>query len=148
MTCTYVEDKRAPYPVTAFMAMQAADSYTPGMKSLATPLILATAVVVAALPASAQGGIGVVTRGAYVCELPGDAAGSAGIEQPERNFTIQSASRYSSPQGKGTYLRKGNTLTLTSGPRRGESFTVSSSGSLRAVEGGRPGRLRCIPTNN
>lgn len=146
MTCTYVEDRRAPYPVTAFMAMQATGRYAPHMKSLVSALVLAAASL--AVPASAQGGIGVVARGTYVCELPGDAAGRAGIEQPDRNFTIQSASRYTSPQGKGTYLRRGDTLTLTSGPRRGESFTVSSSGSLRAIEDGRPGRLRCILTNN
>jgi hypothetical protein len=126
--------------------MQAAGGYAQVMRTLATTLILAAAA--AAMPASAQGAIGVVARGFYVCELPGDAAGQAGIEQPQRNFRIQSASRYSSPQGKGTYLRRGNTLTLTSGPRRGESFTVSSSGALRAIEGGRPGRLRCILTNN
>jgi hypothetical protein len=127
--------------------MQAAGRYARAMKTPITALILAAAAATA-VPATAQGAIGVVDRGKYVCELPGDAAGRAGIEQPERNFTIQSASRYSSPQGKGTYLRRGNTLTLTSGPRRGESFTVSSSGSLRAIEGGRPGRLRCILTNN
>ena len=97
-----------------------------------------------AAPAAAQGAIGTVERGSYVCELPGDAAGKAGIEQPQRNFTIESASRYSSPQGEGTYLRRGDVLTLTSGPRKGETFSVFSTGRLRLLEDGRPGRLRCV----
>lgn len=123
------------------MAMQAAWRYAMAMKGLA---IMILAAAVAAAPASGQGAIGTVARGAYVCELPGDAAGQAGIEQPEQSFVIESASRYSSPQGSGTYLRRGDTLTLTSGPRRGESFTVLSSGFLRRIENGQPGRLRCV----
>ena len=38
-------------------------------------------------------------------------AGRAGVAQPARSFTIESASRYSSPQGAGTYLRRGDTLS-------------------------------------
>ena len=95
-------------------------------------------------PADAQGPIGTVTRGPYNCELPGDAAGQAGQVQPEAAFTIDSASRYTSPQGGGTYLRRGNTLTLTSGPRQGESYAILSEGFLRRIENGRPGRLRCV----
>ena len=111
------------------------------MKAFLFPVLLA-----AALPASAfaQGAIGTVERGLFVCELPGDAAGRAGVPQPERNFTIESASRYSSAQGSGSYLRRGDTLTLTSGPRQGESYAVISEGFLRLIEGGRPGRLRCV----
>ena len=105
------------------------------------------AMIVAALaaaPAFAQGAIGTVERGAYVCELPGDAGGSAGVAQPGQALTIDSASRYSSPQGAGTYLRRGDTLQLTSGPRRGESYAVIGDGFLRRIEDGRPGRLRCV----
>ena len=107
------------------------------------PLTLALAVALAA-PAHAQGAIGTVVRGTFACELPGDAAGQAGIAQPARNITIESASRYSSPQGNGSYLRRGDTLTLTSGPRQGESYAVVSEGFLRLIEGGQPGRLRCV----
>jgi hypothetical protein len=35
-------------------------------------------------------------------------------------------------------------LTLTSGPRQGESYAVVSEHFLRKIEGGRPGRLRCV----
>jgi hypothetical protein len=97
-----------------------------------------------ASPAFAQGSIGTVQRGTFACELPGDAAGQAGVAQPARNITIESASRYTSPQGSGSYLRRGNTLTLTSGPRQGESYTVVTEGFLRLLEGGQPGRLRCV----
>jgi len=88
--------------------------------------------------------IGTIERGQYVCELPGDAAGAAGVPQPDQSFTIDSASRYSSPQGDGTYLRRGDRLTMTSGPRNGDSYEIQSRGFLRKIENGEPGRLRCI----
>ena len=110
------------------------------MKKLAISILLATT----ATPAVAQGAIGVVERGPYVCELPGDAGGRAGIVQPDRALTIESASRYSSPQGSGTYLRRGDTLVLTSGPRQGETYAVVGSSFLRLIEDGKPGRLRCV----
>jgi hypothetical protein len=97
-----------------------------------------------AAPALAQGAIGTLERGAFVCELPGNAAGQAGIPQPARNFTIENAARYSSSQGSGTYLRRGNTLTFTSGPRQGESYQIASERFLRLIEDGQPGRLRCV----
>ena len=118
---------------------------TRGMKGLPITVLLAGALVVPAFaPAVAQGAIGVVPRGTFVCELPGDAAGRAGVAQPERNITIESASRYSSPQGSGSYLRRGDTLTLTSGPRQGESYAVRSNDFLRLIEDGKAGRLRCV----
>ncbi|MCB2066738.1 MAG: elongation factor P [Erythrobacter sp.] len=95
-------------------------------------------------PLAAQGQIGTIERGRYVCELPGDAAGAAGIEQPDESFSITSASRYSSPQGEGTYLRRGDRLTMTSGPRNGDSYAIISRNFLRKLENGEPGRLRCV----
>jgi len=110
-------------------------------------LFLAVLLGAIAAPAFGQGAIGTVERGAYVCELPGDAGGSAGVAQPDRNFVIESASRYSSPQGSGTYLRRGDTLQLTSGPRQGEAYAVISASFLRLMEDGKPGRLRCVRTS-
>jgi hypothetical protein len=107
------------------------------------PLLSVLAAALAG-PALAQGAIGTVPRGTFVCELPGDASGQAGLPQPERNLTIDSASRYSSAQGSGSYLRRGDVLTLTSGPRQGERYAVISEGFLRLIEGGKPGRLRCV----
>lgn len=97
-----------------------------------------------AAPALAQGQIGTIERGTYVCELPGDAAGAVGIPQPEESFTIESASRYSSPQGDGTYLRRGNRLTMTSGPRNGDTYEVVGRGFLRKIVNGEVSRLRCV----
>lgn len=97
-----------------------------------------------ATPVLAQGQLGTIERGTYVCELPGDAAGAAGIAQPDESFTIESASRYSSPQGEGTYLRRGDRLIMTSGPRNGDSYQVAGRGFLRKLENGAVGRLRCV----
>lgn len=95
-------------------------------------------------PALAQAPIATIERGSYVCELPGDASGRAGREQPAENFSILSASRYSSAQGSGTYLRRGDRLSFTSGARQGEDYAVQSGGFLRRIEDGKPGRLRCV----
>lgn len=108
---------------------------------------LSLAALLAAIPAVAwaQGRVETAERGLYVCELPGDAAGEAGHPQPERNFTIESSSRYSSPQGNGTYLRRGDRIDITSGPRKGEAYQVVRAGFLRLLGAdGNPGRLRCV----
>lgn len=108
-------------------------------------LPLAALLVAAASAAPAQGPIGTADRGLYVCELPGDAGGQAAVAQPDRNFTIETASRYSAPQGGGTYLRQGTRLQMTSGPRKGEAYVIVRPGFLRLLEaGGTAGRLRCV----
>jgi len=114
------------------------------MKGLSTLALLAA---LTASPLLAQGPIGTLERGTYACELPGDAGGEAGIPQPDASFTIIGASRYTSAQGQGTYLRRGDVVTFTSGPRSGEAYAVISSVFLRKMESGRPGALRCIRKN-
>lgn len=110
-------------------------------------LTLITALV--AVPALAQGPIGTAQRGAYTCELPGNAAGAAGIAQPQDDFRIASASRYQSARGDGTYLRQGNTIRFTSGPRAGEAYRMESESFFRRVDAdGKPGRLRCVRSGN
>jgi hypothetical protein len=106
-------------------------------------LILLAAFVAA--PALAQGPLGTAERGNYVCELPGDAAGAAGIARPQENFTIASASRYQSARGDGTYLRQGDTIRFTGGPRKGEAYRIENANFLRRLgPDGEPGRLRCV----
>lgn len=96
-------------------------------------------------PSFAQSDIGTIARGAYACELPGNGSGTPGIAQPESGFRIESASRYSSSQGSGTYLRRGEMVIFTSGPRNGESYAIVGRDFLRKIEGnGQPGRLRCL----
>ena len=117
--------------------------YLRGMSRLAIALVAASTL--AAATAIAQGEIGSLERGQYLCELPGNAAGAAGVPQPDAGFSIDSGSRYSSPQGGGTYLRRGERISFTSGPRNGESYIVVGRDFLRRVEAdGQPGRLRCI----
>ena len=109
-------------------------------------LALAILTILPAAPVAAQdtGALGTIERGMYMCELPGTAAGAAGIPQPEEHFAIRSASRYSSPEGRGTYLRRGDILMFTSGPRNGDRYRIMSRGFLRKIENGEPGRLRCV----
>jgi hypothetical protein len=102
-----------------------------------------------ALSASAQaapgGLIATLQVGTYACELPGDAAGPAGIRQPERDFAIVNATTYTSGTGRGSYLLTGTTLLLTSGPRKGERFVKLSENFLRQLDSsGKPTDLRCI----
>jgi hypothetical protein len=95
--------------------------------------------------AQAQGPIDTIPRGSYVCETPGDAAGRAGIPQPDRSFKVKSSSRYATPRGGGLYLRRGDRLDITSGPLKGETYLVIRPGFLRErLADGTPGRLRCV----
>jgi len=115
------------------------------MKGAVFSLIAAlSASALFAVPAAAQGRIGSVQQGFYMCELPGDAAGARGVDQPVLSFRIRSASRYSSEAGSGTYLRRGDEVVFTSGARNGERYRVISPGFLRKLENGEPSRLRCV----
>lgn len=99
-------------------------------------------------PLLAQASIGTIERGTYICELPGVASGAAGIVQPNEGFTIDTASRYSTPQGSGTYLRTGNRMRMTSGPRNGDAYQVINRGFLRKLgSDGQPSSLRCVHTS-
>ena len=97
----------------------------------------------AAAPVGAAGPIGTLERGHYTCELPGETAGVVATDQPEESFEIAGASRYRSPQGNGTYLRRGDRVIISSGPRNGTQYEVISETLLRRIENGQPGRLRC-----
>lgn len=112
-------------------------------KLLITALSLALAIPLQA-QLQAQGPISTVERGRYVCELPSDVPGQVALEQPEESFEIAGASRYRSPQGNGTYLRRGDRMVMTSGARNGAEYAVISASMLRKVENGEPGRLRCF----
>jgi len=107
--------------------------------------ILALAGALTTAPLLAQSEIGTIERGRYICELPGNAGTVAGIEQKQESFSIESASRYSSEQGSGTYLRRGDQVVMTSGPRNGDAYKVVGRNFLRKLDAnGEPSRLRCI----
>ncbi len=113
----------------------------------------AQALVIAALaalavPASAApgGAIGTLRPGAYVCELPGDAAGAASHPVEGESFTIIDGKSYVAAGASGTYLLLGDQLTMTSGPKRGQTFHRLSGGFLRRTEAGSDTALRCVRT--
>lgn len=101
----------------------------------------------AAGPAMATPGgpIATLQQGAYVCELPGDATGPAGLRQPERDFTVVNSSSYTADGQRGTYLLTGDTVVFTSGPRQGTKFNRLSANFLREIGANRQaGALRCV----
>ncbi len=91
------------------------------------------------------GEIGVLQQGFYVCELPGDATGPAGIRQEGQDFSVHNGSRYSTPKGRGTYLLTGDQVVMTSGPKKGQQFRQLSNNFLREVDAsGKETDLRCV----
>ncbi|MBS0482215.1 MAG: hypothetical protein JSR96_08675 [Proteobacteria bacterium] len=107
--------------------------------------ILAAALCAGPAVAVPGGRIDSLPAGDYVCELPGDATGAAGIRQPEQSFSIHNANSYRSAAGRGAYLLTGDHLTMTSGPKRGQHFHRISDRFLRLIEpDGRDGQLRCV----
>lgn len=91
------------------------------------------------------GPISVLQQGFYVCELPGDATGAAGVRQADQDFSVHNASRYSTAAGRGTYLLTGDLVVMTSGPKRGQKFRQLSANFLRELDaGGTETDLRCV----
>jgi hypothetical protein len=114
---------------------------------LALLAALATGPVIAA----PGGPIATLQLGSYVCELPGDATGPAGLRVPDQDFAIINASSYAAAGGRGSYLLTGDTVAVTSGPKKGQRFTRVSNSFLRLIDAnGTDSPLRCIRqvTNN
>ncbi len=111
------------------------------------PAISAAILLCLALPAHATPGgpIGSLRAGDYICELPGDATGAAGIRQPQENFRILNANSYQTASGRGAYLLTGDLLAMTSGPKAGQKFRRISDRFLRLIgSDGEDGPLRCV----
>lgn len=82
--------------------------------------------------------------GEYQCSLPGDAAGAAWVPIEGKSFRIKSASRYSSPDGIGTYLLSGEELVFTRGPMKDERYRRTGPSMLRMTNpDGSLSRIRC-----
>jgi len=95
--------------------------------------------------AAPGGKLGTLQRGTYVCELPGDAATRRGVPLPDDGFEITNSSTYAAKGGSGTYLRTGDLVQVTSGPMKGDRYTVQSEGFLRKqTEKGAEGTIRCV----
>lgn len=118
----------------------------------ASALLGALALSVAALSTSAGavpgGELGTVEVGRYVCELAGDASGPVGRHVPEADFSIVTTSSYRFNGRTGSYLRTGDRVVFTSGPRNGERYHWLRRGFMRRSEAdGSDGALRCVLAN-
>ena len=95
-------------------------------------------------PLAAADNLDTLPHGRYICALPGDATGLPVREVSEHNFQITGASSYEASEGSGTYLRVGDTITFTRGPRKDMKLRRLPSGLLQWVkEDGTLGRVRC-----
>ncbi|MBX7481440.1 elongation factor P [Qipengyuania sp. 6D47A] len=114
------------------------------MKRLAELALAAALAGLLSAPGAAQGRLSLLDQGEYICALPGDATGSAWIEQSGRDFAITGGSSYRAARGGGTYLMEGKKVTFTRGPMRGMKFMRLGSGMLQEIaRDGKLGRLRC-----
>jgi hypothetical protein len=107
---------------------------------------IALALLLAEPATAAPGGdMETMPIGDYICELPGDATGPAGIHVPGEDFTVVTASSYRAGDAMGSYLLAGDQLTMTSGPLQGKRYKRQSEGFVRKLDDqGKPGDLRCV----
>ncbi|MBW8783541.1 MAG: hypothetical protein JF593_02700 [Novosphingobium sp.] len=92
--------------------------------------------------------MGTLQIGDYVCERPGDATGPAGIHAPEEDFSVLTSSSYAVGEARGAYLRTGDRVVMTSGPKQGQKFHRVSQTFLRRVgDDGADTDLRCVRRN-
>lgn len=117
------------------------------MKTSHVILLTAFAAAVAAVsPLLGQEGrmLRTMPHGTYQCALPGDADGQAYKVVKDAEFSIDTASRYDSAKGGGTYLMRGTELVFTRGPKKGERFNRIGANQLRQVNAdGTLGKLLC-----
>src|SRR3569833_2875570 len=116
------------------------------MKCFAIAFAIAATLVFGAPALAVSGGqLATIERGPWGCERPGDAGTTPGIAAPEADFTITNGSTYHVAEGHGSYLRTGEDLRMTSGPRQGARYVVQSEHFLRKLdESGKDTGLRCI----
>ena len=115
------------------------------MRAFLTAFATCTLAFASSAFAVSGGKLGTLDRGTYVCETAGDAAKGRGVPVPEAGFEINNSSTYVTAQGRGHYLRTGERVTMTSGPRKGDRYQVQSENFLRQIanDGSETG-LRCI----
>jgi hypothetical protein len=117
------------------------------MKTPHVVLLTALAAAIAAAgTVKAQEGrmLRTLPHGTYQCALPGDADGLAFKVVEEEEFRIDTASRYRTSEGSGTYLLRGRELVLTSGPRKGQMYKLVRNNELQRINAdGSLGKLRC-----
>ena len=72
-------------------------------------LALLALLLATPLAATPGGDLETMPAGDYVCELPGDATGPAGVHVPEEDFTVVTASSYRAGGMMGSYLEQSKT---------------------------------------
>lgn len=122
------------------------------MKTRNVILLTAFAVAVAAttpmmareqVPPPPGGMLRTLPQGTYQCALPGDAAGKAFEIVSKEEFRIGAASRYSNAEGSGTYILRGDHLTFTGGPKKGQQYKRVGTNQLRKLDGKVTTKLLC-----
>ncbi|MEL6529269.1 MAG: elongation factor P [Pseudomonadota bacterium] len=96
-----------------------------------------------AAPLPPGGMLQTMPHGIYECALPGDAAGEAYEVIPSEQFRIRTASSYRDSNGNGTYILRGNELTFTRGPKKGQRFRRIGTNQLRKLDGNSVTKLLC-----
>ena len=98
----------------------------------------------AAAPLPPGGPLRTMPHGNYECALPGDAGGETITVVEAESFRISTASRYTSADGDGTYLMRGDNLVFTRGPKKDERFVRIGDNQLRKLDAdGERTRLLC-----
>ena len=111
----------------------------------ATVALVLAAVSATPLAAAPGGELDTMPIGDYICELPGDVTGPAGLRVPDEDFTVVNASSYRAGGEMGSYLLIGEQLTMTGGPYRGKRYQRQSAGFVRMLDAeGKAGNLRCV----
>ena len=112
------------------------------------PVLAAVLLAALATPGlSAQGRLGTLPLGRYLCELPGDATGLASRPVTGAWFDIVNASSYAAEGGGGTYLLTGDDVVFTRGPMNGAKFVRSGQKALQRVDLTGPlAKMRCVKT--
>ncbi|MDJ0643713.1 MAG: elongation factor P [Erythrobacter sp.] len=94
-------------------------------------------------PLPSDGMLRTMPHGIYQCSLPGDAAGRAYEVVADEEFRIRTASSYRDKDGIGTYIMRGDRLTFTRGPKKGQEFRRVGTNQLRKLDKGEPTKLLC-----
>ena len=130
---------------TRFRERRALSAPPPVWQSRAAVAALLAAAFAAPALAVPGGDLGTLPQGRYACEVPDPAGVTRGTAREEEDFTIVNASSYRARGVIGSYLRTGDSVALTSGPRDGERYRLVSSGTLQRLDAsGAATVLRCV----
>jgi len=94
-------------------------------------------------PLPSGGTLRTMPHGTYQCALPGDAGSQAYDVVPKEQFRIRTASSYRDADGTGTYIMRGNELTFTRGPKKGQKFRRVGTDQLQKLDSAELTKLIC-----